>query len=157
MMRTSNPALNAKVFQGSRAYGTAGTMTIQGTVNKSFVLLALLVMSASWVWGKVMQPVVDPIFGGAEAAAPQIPAAVGGAIMFGLFGGMIAGFVTIFKKEWAAVTGPIYAVLEGLFIGGISAFFEMRYPGIVIQAVGLTFGTLFWLYPNLSKVKFRFL
>ena len=66
-------------------------------------------------------------------------------MMLGIFGGLIVGFVTIFKKEWAPVTSPIYALCEGLFIGGISAIFEVRYPGIVIQAIALTFGTLFCL------------
>jgi uncharacterized YccA/Bax inhibitor family protein len=66
-----------------------------------------------------------------------------------MFGGLIGGFIfamiTIFKKEWAPVTAPAYALLEGLALGGISAFFELRYPGIAIQAVGLTFATLFTL------------
>ncbi len=53
--------------------------------------------------------------------------------------------VTIFKKEWSPVTAPIYALLEGLLLGGISAMFDQKYPGIAIQAVGLTFGTLFVL------------
>jgi uncharacterized YccA/Bax inhibitor family protein len=51
--------------------------------------------------------------------------------------------VTIFKKTWAPVTAPIYALLEGLVLGGLSAVFELKYPGIAMQAVGLTFGTLF--------------
>jgi uncharacterized YccA/Bax inhibitor family protein len=63
----------------------------------------------------------------------------------GLFGGFIVGLVTIFKKEWSPVTAPVYALLEGLALGGISAVFELRYPGIGIQAVSLTFGTLFVL------------
>lgn len=58
---------------------------------------------------------------------------------------MIVGFITIFKKEIAGITAPIYALLEGLFLGGISAILEVQYPGIVIQAVALTFGTLFCL------------
>lgn len=144
MMRTANPALNAKVFNQARDFGAGGAMTLQGTVNKSFVLLGLLILTASWVWGKVIQPAA-PIFEGAQAMRPGIPAAVSGAMMLGLFGGMIVGFVTIFKKEWAPVTAPVYAVLEGLLLGGISAVFEMQYPGIVIQAVALTFGTLFCL------------
>lgn len=60
----------------------------------------------------------------------------------GVIGGMIAAFATIFKKEWAPVTAPIYAVLEGLFIGGISSLMELQFSGIVIQAAALTFGTL---------------
>jgi len=63
----------------------------------------------------------------------------------GLFGGFIVALVTIFKKEWSPVTAPVYALLEGLALGGISAMFELRYPGIAIQGVGLTFGTLFVL------------
>ena len=93
--------------------------------------------------------------------APRIPAAARltraavsaamaagnpGAVMPYVWGGAIGGFVvalvTIFKKEWAAVTAPLYAVLEGLFLGAVSAMFELRFPGIVMQAVGLTFGTL---------------
>ena len=61
------------------------------------------------------------------------------------FGGLIVALITVFKKEWSPVTSPIYALLEGLVLGGISAIFEMSYPGIAMQAVGLTFGTLFVL------------
>ena len=66
-------------------------------------------------------------------------------MMLGLFGGLICAFVTIFKKQWSAVTAPVYALLEGLVLGGLSATLELRYPGIAIQAVSLTFGTLFVL------------
>jgi uncharacterized YccA/Bax inhibitor family protein len=61
----------------------------------------------------------------------------------GIFGGFIVALVTIFRPNWAAITAPIYALLEGLALGGISAMFERTYPGVAIQAVGLTFGTLF--------------
>lgn len=143
MMRTANPALNANVFSQVGRSTTGGTMTLQGTVNKTFVLLALLVMSASWVWGKVVQP--TPLLDGLEGASGGIPSAVSGLMMLGIFGGLIVAMITIFKKEIAGITAPIYAILEGLFLGGISAIFEMNYPGIVIQAVALTFGTLFCL------------
>jgi uncharacterized YccA/Bax inhibitor family protein len=66
-------------------------------------------------------------------------------LLAGLLGGFIMAMVTIFKKEWAPVTAPIYALLEGLALGGLSAVFDFRYPGIAVQAVGLTFGTLFVL------------
>ena len=69
--------------------------------------------------------------------AAVMPIATGGAI-----GGLILALVTIFKKTWSPITAPIYAALEGLFLGGISAIFEYQYPGIVIQATGLTLGTL---------------
>jgi uncharacterized YccA/Bax inhibitor family protein len=64
-------------------------------------------------------------------------------LLTGVIGGFICAMVTIFKKEWSPVTAPLYALLEGLVLGGLSAVFELRYPGIAIQAVGLTFGVLF--------------
>ena len=106
-------------------------MSIQGTVNKSALLLLLTLLSASWTW-TLHFTTASP-----AAVAPWM---VGGAI-----GGLIVAFVTVFKKNWAPVTAPIYCVLEGLFLGGISATLESRFPGIVIQAVALTFGTLFCL------------
>jgi uncharacterized YccA/Bax inhibitor family protein len=65
--------------------------------------------------------------------------------LVGAVGGFIVALVTVFKKEWSPVTAPIYALLEGLVLGGISAMTELRYPGIAIQAVSITFGTLFVL------------
>ena len=53
--------------------------------------------------------------------------------------------VTIFVKKASPYTAPLYALCEGLVLGGISAFYEVKFPGIVVQAVGLTFGTLFCL------------
>jgi uncharacterized YccA/Bax inhibitor family protein len=66
-------------------------------------------------------------------------------LWIGLFGGLIFALITTFKKTWAPVTAPIYALLEGLALGGISAVFELRFPGIAMQSVGLTFGTMFVL------------
>lgn len=123
MMRTGNPALNANTFRGV-ATGE-GVMTIQGTVNKAAILLFLVVLSASWIWARITQ-------------FPWM-------VMLGAIAGLIAAIVTIFKKEWAPITAPIYALLEGLVLGGISALFNAKYPGIVIQAVSLTFGVLFCL------------
>ena len=71
------------------------------------------------------------------AATPWL---IGGSI-----GGFIVALVTIFNKRWAVVTAPIYAVLEGLVLGGLSSILEAIFPGIVIQAVGLTSGTPFCL------------
>jgi len=67
---------------------------------------------------------------------------VGGLMMVGIFGGLIAAMITVFKQHLAPYTTPIYALLEGLALGGISRFFETLYPGIVNQAIFLTFGTL---------------
>ena len=131
-MRTANPALNSKIFQEytSRA-GTVDAMTIQGTVNKTAILLCCLLLSAGWIWN---------MFYTSGNPAAVMPWMIGGAI-----GGFVVALITVFKKTAAPITAPIYAILEGLFIGGISSTLEARYPGIVIQAVGLTFGTLFAL------------
>lgn len=139
MRRSSNPALKDSIFQSERTYGVGESMTLQGTVNKTFILLGLVVIAAYWIWSKVMQPVT--IFDTAESLASKIqavtPFMIGGAL-----GGFVLAMVTIFKRQWAGITAPLYALAEGVFIGGISAIFELQYPGIVIQAVSLTFGTL---------------
>lgn len=127
-MRTSNPMLKDKVFAPSLS--GSETMTLQGAVNKTVTLLALLVIGAAWSWNLFYNQ-------GAAAVQPWM--------MTGLIGGLILALVTIFKPAWSPVTAPAYAVLEGLALGGLSAIFELRFPGIVIQAVGLTFGVLFCL------------
>jgi uncharacterized YccA/Bax inhibitor family protein len=128
-MRTSNPALNDKTF--TREVATDETMTIQGTVNKTALLLAIVVAVAAWTWSKFF-----------AAPTPELGvAAVMPWMLGGLLGGLVVGIVTIFVPRWAMVTAPLYAALEGLFVGGISALMEVQFPGIVIQAVGLTFGT----------------
>jgi uncharacterized YccA/Bax inhibitor family protein len=123
LFKTSNPALNENTFKGEAA--VAGEpMTLQGTVNKTGVLLLCVVATSAWTWGI------------AHSQAPQaaLPWMIGG-----LVGGLVFSLVTIFKKEWAPITAPIYALCEGLALGGISALLEMQYPGIAIQAMGLTF------------------
>ncbi|TNE73340.1 Bax inhibitor-1/YccA family protein [bacterium] len=122
-MRTSNPAINEKVF--SEVYNTASgdsKMTIEGTVNKSFLLLLLVFTGASLTWHP-------------EAES------VSGLMFLGMIGGLITGFITIFKKNISMYTAPLYALFEGLFLGGISSIFEASFPGVVIQAILLTFGT----------------
>ena len=131
-MRTGNPALSAKTFTGvGRAVDTARAMTIQGTVNKTALLAVLTLIPATYTWR---------MYYTAWDSSAVVPWIIGGAI-----GGFVVALITIFKKQWAAFTAPLYALLEGLFLGGFSAIFEAKYPGIVIQAVTLTFGTLFCL------------
>ena len=125
--RSGNPALSDATFR-KEGVATGKVMTLQGTVNKTGILLALLVICAFYTWN---------IFFQTGNPAAVMPLALGGAI-----GGLIFALITIFKKTWAGITAPIYAGLEGLFLGGISAIFEAQYPGIVIQATGLTLGTL---------------
>jgi uncharacterized YccA/Bax inhibitor family protein len=132
MMRTANPALNQKTFASMAPVATAGeAMTIQGTVNKTGILLVFLLITAGWTWNMFFQS--------------GNPAAVMPWMLVGLFGGFIVALVTIFKQTWSPVTAPIYALLEGLLLGGLSSIMEAQFPGIVIQAVALTFGTLFCL------------
>ena len=137
--RTSNPALSSKSFGGfvgvdpsapSAASSRTETrvMTIQGTVDKTAILLAITIFAAIWPW-KMLFDTRDP-----SAVVPWL--------MFGTLGGFVTAMVTIFKKSWAPVTAPIYAVCEGLALGGISAMFELRYHGIAFQAMALTFGVL---------------
>jgi len=130
-MRTANPALNDKTFTGFARVADARTMTIQGTVNKTALLLLLVLFSSAWTWNLYF--------------STSDPAVVVPLVFGGLISGFIIALVTVFKKQWAILTAPIYALLEGLALGGISAIFEARFPGIVMQAVGLTFGTLFCL------------
>ncbi|HVT97571.1 MAG TPA: Bax inhibitor-1/YccA family protein [Acidobacteriaceae bacterium] len=129
-MRTSNPALNDKVFRGLP--GALGeTMTLEGTVNKTGILLLCAAATAAWTWHLAMNPATMPM----DFLL----------MLVGLVGGFIFAMVTVFKKTWAPVTAPAYALLEGLALGGLSATLEVRYPGIAIQSVCLTFGTLFVL------------
>ena len=130
-MRSGNPALGESTFldlgTGAVVRNDAGTMTLNGTVNKTAFLLVLTLVGAMYTWSRFF----------AGDGAGLMPFVWGG-----LIGGLVLALVTVFKKEWSPFTAPLYAVLEGLAIGAISAVFEQRFPGIVMQAVGLTFGTL---------------
>jgi uncharacterized YccA/Bax inhibitor family protein len=130
-MRSSNPTLPANTFSSMRWTAERGeAMTVQGTVIKTCLLLLLTLLAAGWTWMKFYQ-------------SGQNPAATMPWVLVGVIGGLVLAIVTTFKKEWAPITAPLYAVFEGLFIGAISAQLEAAYSGIVIQAAGLTFGTLF--------------
>jgi uncharacterized YccA/Bax inhibitor family protein len=136
LIKTSNPALGQNTFSdfqrsqyGGSLVDAVARMTLNGTINKTGILLLCAMATAAWTWSSFMQT-RDFSFAGP-------------AIIIGAFGGLIVAFVTAFKKEWSPVTAPIYALLEGLVLGGLSAMFELRYPGIAMEAVGLTFATLF--------------
>jgi len=137
-MRTGNPTLNDKTFENFGVYRrdsaaestAAATMTINGTVHKTAFLLALALGAACFTWSKVFAAAeVDP--------TAAMPWALGGLLI-----GAISGFVICLRHAWAPTLAPVYALAEGLFLGGLSASLESQYPGIVIQAVGGTFGTL---------------
>ncbi|MCW0217734.1 MAG: Bax inhibitor-1/YccA family protein [Prosthecobacter sp.] len=123
-MRTSNPLLNQSTFSTMAVRGEQ-QMTLQGTVNKTGILLFLTFATALYTWNMAMsQP---------------------GTAMTWMIGGAIAGFVfaiiTSFKPAWSPITGSLYALAEGLFLGGISAMYEKQFHGIALQAVLLTGGT----------------
>ena len=135
LTKSSNPAFTDKIF-AKASYGTyEDVMTVSGTVNKIAMMLLLVVASASYTWGMYFQS--------------GQTAGLSAAIMPWMIGGGVAGFVlalvTIFKPVWSPFTAPVYAVCEGLFLGGLSASFNAIYPGIVMQAVGLTFAILFMM------------
>jgi uncharacterized YccA/Bax inhibitor family protein len=136
LIKTSNPALGKNTFSsfaqsqyGGSLVDASARMTLSGAVNKTGILLLCVVATAAWTWSQFMQS-HDTGFASAV-------------MMLGLLGGFVVAIVTTFKMSWAPVTAPIYALLEGLALGGISAIFELKYPGIAMQAVALTFGTLF--------------
>ena len=115
--RSGNPALTSKTFQNLDVSGQ-GVMTLDGTVNKISISLFILLASAFYSFSNQ-----DTTF-----------------IWLGIIGGFVLALVTIFKKEWSPYTVPMYAVLEGLALGGISVIYEHMYTGIVQQAIFLTFG-----------------
>jgi len=126
MMRSGNPALSKKTFE-NLTNTSGGVMTLDGTVNKTAISLGLLMLAAYYTYTKQDLSLIWP----------------------GFIGGFIVAIITIFKKEWSPVTVPIYAVLEGLALGGISSVYAHEYTGIIQQAIFLTFGifcTLLFAY-----------
>ena len=150
-MKTSNPAMG-KFEQQAMSLGPVDEfivddsqrMTVNGTVNKTGILLMIVVAVGAWSWNTIL---TNPGLG--------YGLAIGGAI-----GAFIASLVVSFKPKTAPIGAPIVAALEGLFVGAISAVFEMRYPGLVIQALGLTvavmFSMLFCYRTGLIKVTEKF-
>ena len=125
-MRTANPALKESVFTeaGYGARGQSESMTINGTVNRTGILILLVIAAAWFSWTR-------------STPGPNGEIAPNPLIFVGAIGGFILALITIFKKTIAPITAPIYAVLEGLFLGGLSAMFEARFPGIAAQATTL--------------------
>ena len=120
--RSGNPVFGNK-FDGDaqfRDLPETQKMTLDGTVNKTGLLLALCFTTAAISWNM-----------------PN-PALMG----FGAIGGIVLALITIFRPTSAGKTAPLYAASQGLFLGGITVIFEAQFPGIAIQAIGLTFGTL---------------
>jgi uncharacterized YccA/Bax inhibitor family protein len=138
---SGNPTLTEKIFDKSlhENAGAFGVMSVRGTMNKFGFLLLMVMASAMYTWNVYAQP-------GNQGTATSL-------MLVGAIGGFILAMVMIFKPNWAAYIAPAYAILEGLFIGGISAFFNAlfakNYPNIILHAVGLTMGValaMFLLY-----------
>lgn len=122
----SNPLLNDLV----QTRDSSASMTVEGTAFKSLALLLILLVAAAFTWSQASAGTLNP-----------------GIVLVGVFGGLIVGLVTSFKPTLAPITGPIYAVLEGLFLGAVSFLINQRYPGknLASQAVLLTIATLFMM------------
>jgi len=115
-LRSGNPALNKNTFKGLITKGDI--MTIDGTVNKTSIALLLLLFSAYYTYSTANTSFV----------------------FIGFILGIVLAIATIIKKQWSPITVPLYAVCEGLALGGISAIYESMYTGIVQQAIFLTIG-----------------
>lgn len=127
MFRTSNPAIKQEYFQQAASYSGSQTMTVQGAATKTAVLLSLAFLCGSFTWNM------------AVSGSPQRAISIG---LIGALGAFVVAIITCFARHLSPITAPIYAALEGLFLGGISAVFNMEYRGIVMQAIMLTMGVL---------------
>ena len=112
-MSSSNPAFSRDLFAGyEQVYGAARTRstttTVQGTIGKTALLLAILSATALWAWNATGSGTLPPALLGLSA-----------------IGGFIVAMITIFKPTFAPVTAPIYAALEGVFLGALSQVIEM--------------------------------
>jgi len=126
--RTGNPGLNERTFRSQPRLGIGVEgMTLKGTIDRSFLLLIVLMAAALWPWSQMAGGDID---------------AVSSTMMLGLLGGFVLALVISFKANLAPYLAVPYAALEGLAVGGLSAILEQHYRGIAIQAVGLTFGVL---------------
>lgn len=140
IFKSGNPTLTEKMFDRSLHIESnmQGTMSVRGTLNKFGFLLLMIIAGAAYTWH---------LFDQAQNGL------VNTLMMVGIFGGLITAVAISFKPNWAPYLAPLYGLLEGLFVGGISAIlnaaFAEKYPGLVMQAVGLTFGVamaVFLLY-----------
>lgn len=140
LTKSSNPVFKENVF--SRDYRSASeVMTVNGTMNKTAIMLLLVIAAAIFTWNKFFQAIATNPEAGAAAVMPWL--IVGG------IGGLIATLVTVFRPQSAGISAPVYAVFEGLLLGGISAIFEAKFGGIVMRAVLLTlavFMAMLFLY-----------
>ncbi|MRN54037.1 Bax inhibitor-1/YccA family membrane protein [Paenibacillus monticola] len=126
--RSGNPALNDKTFDRTDRYSGQERMTINGTVNRAFITLIMLLGGAFSIWMLYFE------------GQNVFPYVIGGAIL-----GFILALIVSFKPTAAPYLVPIYAIAEGVFLGGLSASYESLYNGITLQAALLTICVFFAL------------
>ncbi|PWU01338.1 MAG: hypothetical protein C5B52_07480 [Bacteroidetes bacterium] len=133
LFKSGNPTLSEKLLQKSITAEGQDTMTIRGTLNKFGFLFLMVMASAFFTW--------NAFYKGAD---------VSGYLWGGLIGGFVIAIIMVFKQSWSPWLAPAYALAEGLFVGGVSAYFNYAFektaPNIIIQAVGLTFGVVIAMY-----------
>ena len=152
--KSSNPVFNERGF-GRDYSSSSNVMTVNGTMNKTALMLLLVIASAVFTWNKFFEAV---------SVGGKGMAAVGPWLAIGGIGGFIMVLVTVFRPQSSGISAPIYAVFEGLFLGGISAIFEERFrpegQSIVLRAVMLTFAVfaamLFLYRSGIIKVTRKF-
>ena len=135
-IRSSNPAFRNGVLGRAGTIAGEGVMSLAGTIGKTFILLALVIASAIYTWTQVATR----------------PGQIGFLITVGAIGGLVVALLTVFKPRFAPVTAPLYAVLEGLALGGISTIYNAQYRGLPVQAVMLTFAVFLTM---LALYRFR--
>ena len=133
LFQSGNPTLSEKQFEKTLTSGTGETMTVRGTMNKFGFLMLMVMAGAAFAWQWF------------DAGKNPMPLMLGGAL-----GGLVVALVITFKKEWSGYLAPAYAILEGLFVGAISAYFnfifQAKYPGIITHAVLITFAVAASMY-----------
>jgi len=131
--KSSNPVFGNNIFSQATTRTDNEVMTVNGTINKTGLMLLIVVFAATFTWRK--------FFGAIDPAIPgAIPEGIAVWMIGGAIGGLITALITTFSPRRAAITAPIYAVFEGLFLGAASAMFEAKFPGLVMRAISLTFG-----------------
>ena len=134
-LRTNNPVLRDKTFQNLPAAAVGERMTVNGTIARAGLLLVLMLITGFWTWNRFMVATVGGgMIAGIEAMQPFM--------WGGLIAGLVLAFAGAFKPNWSPVTAPLYALAEGTALGAISAMFEVRYHGIVLQAIMASVGVL---------------
>jgi uncharacterized YccA/Bax inhibitor family protein len=123
LFKSSNPTLQEKSYEGTIFQGMTGdqAMTVKGTMNKFGFLVLMMIGSTVFSWSQY------------EKGSDPMPL-----MLTGVFGGLALAIVMIFKKTWSPYIAPAYGIMEGLFVGTVSAMYNDRYPGLPTQAVALT-------------------